>query len=98
MALDLTKIDWTTHCLMSTYHGRKDEEFYLKVYGVGEYEPTGFNNAKQLCFDCQCYEGQGYRTERHYLRCDLIGHLYEVVEIPDKFRIKQFSIFDFIEV
>lgn len=64
---------------------------------LGEYEPTGFENAKQLCFDCKCYDGQGYRTERHYLRCCLIGILYEIVEIPRKFKETQMSIFDYIE-
>lgn len=95
----IKKIDWTTHCLKSIYHESKDKEFYIKVFNVGEYEPTGFINAKQLCFDCRCYEGQGYKTERSYLRCCLIGSLYEIVEIPRKFKeskIIQMSIFDFI--
>lgn len=93
---EIKKIDWTTHCLRSTYHESKDKEFYIKVFNVGIYEPTGFSNNKQLCFDCKCYEGQNMRTERSYLRCELIGSLYEIVKIPEKFLKKQMSIFDFM--
>lgn len=93
---DIKKIDWTTHCLKSIYHESKDKEFYIKVFNVGEYEPTGFKNAKQLCFDCQCYARQGYIVERGFLRCSLIGSLYEIVDIPNEFKMKQLSIFDFM--
>lgn len=93
---EIKKIDWTTHCLRSTYQESKDKQFYIKVYDVLIAEPTGFTNNKQLCFDCACYEGQGYRTERSYLRCELIGSLYEIVDIPKKFLQKQLSIFDFL--
>lgn len=93
---ELKKIDWTTHCLRSTYHNGSDE-VYIKVYSVLEATPTGFfEDMKELCFHCQCYEGQGYRTEPSYLRCSLLDSLYEVVEIPKRFKFEQTSIFDFI--
>lgn len=94
---ELEKIDWSTHCLMTTYHQSKNDEIYIKVFGVVETTPTGFVGVHQLCFDCQCYEGQGYKTDRDYLRCELVGKLYDIVEIPDKYKMKQMSIFDFLD-
>ena len=93
---EIYNIDWNTHCLKSTYHNNSSEEVYIKVFNVGKYEPSGFSNAKQLCFDCKCFDGQNYDTKRSFLRCCLLGTLYEVVPIPKKFKERQMTIFDFL--
>lgn len=92
--MELSKIDWNEYCLKSKYHESEKYEFYLQVYNVGEYIPTGFLDHKELCFDCKPYHEQGYKEDRSYLRCSLIGSLYEIVKIPPKFKNK--TLFDFM--
>ena len=89
-------IDWNKKCLKSLYRDTEKQQFYIKVYDVLKTTPTGFANCVEPCFDCKCFEGQGFDTSRNYLRCSLIGVLYEIVDIPDKFKKKIFTIFDFI--
>lgn len=94
--MNIQNIDWSKKCLKSLYRDSQKEQFYVKIFGVVNTIPSGFKDIKELCFDCQCYEEQGMRVKRTYLRCSLIGSLYEIVDIPDKFRMKQYSIFDYI--
>lgn len=96
---ELINKDWNKYCLKSTYHESDKHEFYVKVHKVVNAIPTGFKGIKELCFDCENFEGQNMNKDRGYLRCSLIGHLYEIVEIPDKFKqkpMKPMTIFDFI--
>lgn len=82
-------------CLKSLY--RDFNQFYLKILDYQVTTPTGFaDNVKVPCFKVQCYEGQGFDTCIIWLREELIGSLYEIVDIPKKYQIKQYSIFDFI--
>lgn len=83
--------DWTKYCLKGIY-----QDVYIKVYDIVVTTPTGFSNIQEECFDCACYDGQGFDTSRHYLRTSLIGSLYKIVEIPKRFKERQLSIFDFI--
>lgn len=80
-------------CLKSLY--RNEGQFYLKILDEAITVPTGFLD-KEPCYKVQCYEGQGFRTDITWLRKSLIGSLYEIVDIPDKFKKKQLTIFDFI--
>lgn len=99
---NIKNTDWSKYCLHSIYHGCKNEEFYIKVHKVVNAIPTGFSGFKELCFDCQCFENQGYDTKREFLRVSLLGIFYEVVKIPDAFKehkqqaMKKMSIWDFI--
>ena len=99
---ELINKDWNKYCLKSTYHESDKHEFYVKVHKVVNAIPTGFKGIKQLCFDCENFEGQNINKDRGYLRCSLIGHLYKIIEIPDKFlnnskKInRRLSIFDFL--
>lgn len=93
--MELKKIDWNEYCLKSKYHESEKYEFYLQVLNVDEYIPTGFTHEhKELCFNCRPYQEQGMRSEGCYLRCSLIGSLYEIVKIPPKFKNK--TLFDFM--
>lgn len=94
--MNIQNIDWSQKCLKSLYRDSQKEQFYVKVFGVVNTIPSGFKDKKELCFDCQCYNGQGMKVERIYLRCSLIGSLYEIVDIPETFKMKQMSIFDFL--
>lgn len=97
---ELINKDWNKYCLKSTYHESDKHEFYVKVHKVVNVIPTGFKGIKELCFDCENFEGQNMNKDRSYLRCSLIGHLYEIVEIPNKFKqkpMKPMTIFDFME-
>lgn len=88
-------IDWNTHCLKSTY--RHEGQFYLEVFGVRNAIPTGFTQP-ELCVECRCYEGQGFKTDVTLLRVSLIGSLYEVVEKPKQFCYEQLNMFDIMGV
>lgn len=91
--MELETIDWNKYCLKSIY---SDKEFYIKVYDVVETIPSGFKDKIENCFDCACFDGQNYNTERTYLRCSLIDVLYKIVEIPKNFKEHQLSLFDFL--
>lgn len=77
---------WNAYCIHSTYGACNGKEFYDEVIDENENEIL-----------CKSYPGQGMKGEAVWLRKCLIGHLYEVVLKPQKYKrnIKQFSIFDF---
>ena len=95
---ELEKIDWSTHCLKTNYHKNEADEVYIKVLGIEEVKVISINGTKEkLCFKGQPYENQGYKVAEEYLDCDRLGKYYDIVEIPEKYAMKQMSIFDFIE-
>lgn len=77
---------WQEHCIHSIYGANNGKEFYDEVLDETENEIL-----------CKSYPEQGMKGDPVWLRKCLIGHLYEVVLKPNKFkqRIKQLSIFDF---
>lgn len=74
---------WNDYCLHSIYGACDGAEFYSKVIEERERELV-----------VESYPGQGMQEGTTTLRKCLIGSLYEVVEIPERFVIRQLS-FDF---
>ena len=89
----MTNIDWNKYCLKSLY--RHEGQFYIEVFGVRTAIPDGFSQPEQ-CFECRCFEGQGFDTSVSFLRTSLIGSLYEIVEKPKHFCYVQLTMFDLI--
>lgn len=85
-------------CLRSTYRGSKKDEFYLEILDEVVAIPSGFNQPED-CYKVRVFDGQGFKTDVHWLRKTLIGTLYEVVDTPNQFlpsQNKQLTIFDFM--
>lgn len=78
---------WKTKCIRSTYReaGALKEQFYAKVLDESKEEIL-----------TQCYPGQGMDETPSWMRKSLIGVLYEIVDIPESQKPKQYSIYDYI--
>lgn len=61
------------------------EEFYMKILDEKICCPTGFSGIEEECYQVQCFEGQGYKTDVIWLRKSLIRTLYVIVDVPKKF-------------
>lgn len=85
-------------CLCSNYHDNIKYEFYLQILDDDIVIPTGFSDGPEPCYKVKAFEGQEVNSSIIWLRKSLIGSLYVVVDIPNKFlnSYKQLTIFDFI--